>query len=67
MRGSRASYGTCNGEARRHFCLICFFVFLLRNLTGTFPDYPEVEEGGSAIIFSKKTPQQVQICLRDEV
>ncbi|XP_058155830.1 dynein regulatory complex protein 11 [Dasypus novemcinctus] len=30
-----------------------------RNLTGAFPEYPNVEEGGSAIIFSKKTPQQV--------
>ncbi|XP_077011650.1 dynein regulatory complex protein 11 isoform X2 [Tamandua tetradactyla] len=30
-----------------------------RNLTGTFPDFPNVEEGGSAIIFSNKTPQQV--------
>ncbi|KAM5268668.1 dynein regulatory complex protein 11 isoform 2-T2 [Hipposideros larvatus] len=30
-----------------------------RNLTGAFPDYPDVEEGGSAIIFSNKTPQQV--------
>ncbi|XP_039716147.1 dynein regulatory complex protein 11 isoform X1 [Pteropus medius] len=37
----------------RHWFIEC------RNLTGTFPDYPEVEEGGSAIIFSKKTPQQV--------
>lgn len=30
-----------------------------RNLTGTFPDYPNREEGGSAIIFSDKTPEQV--------
>ncbi|CAO2625407.1 Dynein regulatory complex protein 11 [Lemmus lemmus] len=30
-----------------------------RNLTGTFPDYPNEEEGGSAIIFSNKTPEQV--------
>ncbi|XP_063501846.1 dynein regulatory complex protein 11 isoform X7 [Symphalangus syndactylus] len=30
-----------------------------RNLTGTFPDYPDIEEGGSAIIFSNKTIQQV--------
>ncbi|XP_073925668.1 dynein regulatory complex protein 11 [Castor canadensis] len=30
-----------------------------RNLTGTFPDYPDVQEGGSAIIFSDKTPEQV--------
>uniref|UniRef100_A0A8C9BBA2 IQ motif containing with AAA domain 1 n=1 Tax=Phocoena sinus TaxID=42100 RepID=A0A8C9BBA2_PHOSS len=29
-----------------------------RNLTGTFPDYPKEEEGGSAIIFSNKTRQQ---------
>ncbi|XP_042851696.1 dynein regulatory complex protein 11 isoform X3 [Panthera tigris] len=37
----------------RHWFIEC------RNLTGTFPDYPHVEEGGSAIIFSNKTPQQV--------
>ncbi|XP_039084536.1 dynein regulatory complex protein 11 [Hyaena hyaena] len=37
----------------RHWFIEC------RNLTGTFPDYPKVEEGGSAIIFSNKTPQQV--------
>uniref|UniRef100_A0A8C8XAF0 IQ motif containing with AAA domain 1 n=1 Tax=Panthera leo TaxID=9689 RepID=A0A8C8XAF0_PANLE len=36
----------------RHWFIEC------RNLTGTFPDYPHVEEGGSAIIFSNKTPQQ---------
>uniref|UniRef100_A0A8B9XV30 IQ motif containing with AAA domain 1 n=1 Tax=Bos mutus grunniens TaxID=30521 RepID=A0A8B9XV30_BOSMU len=37
----------------RHWFIEC------RNLTGTFPDYPNEEEGGSAIIFSNKTPQQV--------
>ncbi|XP_032967309.1 dynein regulatory complex protein 11 isoform X2 [Rhinolophus ferrumequinum] len=37
----------------RHWFIEC------RNLTGTFPDYPDVKDGGSAIIFSKKTPQQV--------
>uniref|UniRef100_A0A8C6CQ65 IQ motif containing with AAA domain 1 n=1 Tax=Moschus moschiferus TaxID=68415 RepID=A0A8C6CQ65_MOSMO len=37
----------------RHWFIEC------RNLTGTFPDYPSEEEGGSAIIFSNKTPQQV--------
>ncbi|XP_066201272.1 dynein regulatory complex protein 11 isoform X1 [Saccopteryx leptura] len=30
-----------------------------RNLTGNFPEYPEADEGGSAIIFSNKTLQQV--------
>ncbi|XP_029394863.1 dynein regulatory complex protein 11 isoform X5 [Mus pahari] len=29
-----------------------------RNLTGTFPDYPNEEDGGSALIFSNKTPEQ---------
>ncbi|XP_004610952.2 dynein regulatory complex protein 11 [Sorex araneus] len=37
----------------RHWFIEC------RNLTGTFPDYPDAEEGGSAVIFSNKTPQQV--------
>ncbi|KAM9663601.1 dynein regulatory complex protein 11 [Trichechus inunguis] len=37
----------------RHWFIEC------RNLTGTFPDYPKAEEGGSALIFSDKTPQQV--------
>ncbi|KAJ8279351.1 hypothetical protein COCON_G00064170 [Conger conger] len=27
--------------------------------TGNFPDYPEAEDGGSALIFSDKTPQQL--------
>uniref|UniRef100_A0A669EMP0 Zgc:153738 n=1 Tax=Oreochromis niloticus TaxID=8128 RepID=A0A669EMP0_ORENI len=30
-----------------------------RNATGTFPDYPDEEDGGSALIFAEKTPQQV--------
>ncbi|XP_041913607.1 dynein regulatory complex protein 11 isoform X1 [Alosa sapidissima] len=27
--------------------------------TGSFPDYPEEEDGGSALIFAEKTPQQL--------
>ncbi|KAK1801419.1 hypothetical protein P4O66_022685, partial [Electrophorus voltai] len=27
--------------------------------TGSFPDYPEEEDGGSALIFAAKTPQQL--------
>nr|XP_015209575.1 PREDICTED: IQ and AAA domain-containing protein 1-like isoform X1 [Lepisosteus oculatus] len=27
--------------------------------TGSFPDYPEDEDGGSALIFAEKTPQQL--------
>ncbi|XP_062308782.1 dynein regulatory complex protein 11 isoform X3 [Osmerus eperlanus] len=27
--------------------------------TGTFPDYPDEEDGGSSLIFAEKTPQQL--------
>ncbi|XP_060788741.1 dynein regulatory complex protein 11 [Neoarius graeffei] len=27
--------------------------------TGSFPEYPDVEEGGSAVIFANKTPEQL--------
>ncbi|XP_032429162.1 dynein regulatory complex protein 11 [Xiphophorus hellerii] len=39
-----------------------------RNDTGLFPDYPTVDEGGSAIIFAEKTPQQLveEIALKEE-
>ncbi|XP_056629458.1 dynein regulatory complex protein 11-like [Triplophysa dalaica] len=29
-----------------------------RDGTGSFPDYPEEEDGGSALIFAEKTPEQ---------
>nr|XP_023422745.1 IQ and AAA domain-containing protein 1 [Cavia porcellus] len=37
----------------RHWFIEC------RHLTGTFPNYPDAEDGGSAVIFSNKTPEQV--------
>ncbi len=30
--------------------------------TGSFPEYPEEEDGGSALIFVEKTPEEVNIC-----
>ncbi|XP_051525636.1 dynein regulatory complex protein 11-like isoform X2 [Myxocyprinus asiaticus] len=30
-----------------------------RDATGSFPDYPEEEDGGSALIFADKTPEQL--------
>ncbi|KAJ6665373.1 hypothetical protein lerEdw1_004422 [Lerista edwardsae] len=32
-----------------------------RHITGKFPDYPDEEEGGSAAIFSAKTPEEVEL------
>ncbi|CAJ1060642.1 dynein regulatory complex protein 11 isoform X1 [Xyrichtys novacula] len=31
-----------------------------RDATGSFPDYPDVEDGGSALIFAEKDPQQLR-------
>ncbi|XP_053286786.1 dynein regulatory complex protein 11 [Pleuronectes platessa] len=31
-----------------------------RDATGSFPDYPDEEEGGSALIFAEKNPQQLK-------
>uniref|UniRef100_A0A3Q1F917 IQ and AAA domain-containing protein 1-like n=1 Tax=Acanthochromis polyacanthus TaxID=80966 RepID=A0A3Q1F917_9TELE len=30
-----------------------------RNATGVFPDYPDEDDGGSALIFAEKNPQQL--------
>ncbi|XP_065103972.1 dynein regulatory complex protein 11 [Paramisgurnus dabryanus] len=30
-----------------------------RDATGSFPDYPEEEDGGSALLFADKTPEQL--------
>ncbi|XP_028924517.1 dynein regulatory complex protein 11 [Ornithorhynchus anatinus] len=40
-------------EQIRHWFIEC------RNITGKFPDYPDEDEGGSAVIFAQKTPQEV--------
>ncbi|XP_033028258.1 dynein regulatory complex protein 11 isoform X2 [Lacerta agilis] len=30
-----------------------------RHMTGRFPDYPDEEQGGSAVLFAEKTPEEV--------
>lgn len=39
--------------------LIMSAFFFWSNVTGSFPDYPDEEDGGSAFIFAEKSPQQV--------
>ena len=34
-------------------------LFIFRDATGKFPEYPTEEEGGSAAIFVQKDPAQV--------
>uniref|UniRef100_A0A7M4FUI0 IQ motif containing with AAA domain 1 n=1 Tax=Crocodylus porosus TaxID=8502 RepID=A0A7M4FUI0_CROPO len=37
-----------------------------RHITGKFPDYPDEEDGGSTVIFSQKTPEQVSVSFSPE-
>ncbi|CAH8626047.1 unnamed protein product [Dicrocoelium dendriticum] len=36
-----------------------------RDATGRFPDYPDEDKGGSAAIFKEKTPEQLEIELKE--
>ena len=38
-----------------------------RDATGKFPDYPEDDEGGSAIIFKEKDPAELEAELKAKV
>ncbi|XP_078802654.1 dynein regulatory complex protein 11 isoform X2 [Oryzias latipes] len=51
MEGNNMS-NTLKSQVREWF-------FKCRNVTGSFPDYPDEEDGGSAFIFAEKSPQQV--------
>ncbi|CAH8522754.1 unnamed protein product [Heterobilharzia americana] len=37
-----------------------------RDATGKFPDYPEEDEGGSAVIFKEKTPEELERELQEK-
>ncbi|CAH8544129.1 unnamed protein product [Schistosoma curassoni] len=37
-----------------------------RDATGKFPDYPDEDEGGSALIFKEKTPEELERELREK-
>ena len=41
---------------------------MCRGATGKFPDFPDGEAGGSASLFSQKTPEQVsaELAAREE-
>uniref|UniRef100_A0A3Q3L930 Zgc:153738 n=1 Tax=Labrus bergylta TaxID=56723 RepID=A0A3Q3L930_9LABR len=38
-----------------------------RDATGSFPDYPDEEDGGSLLIFAEKDPQQVKYTLNQSM
>jgi hypothetical protein len=40
---------------------------LLRDVTGKFPDYPDEDEGGSALIFKNKTVKELENDLEELV
>jgi hypothetical protein len=35
-------------------------VFFCSDKTGKFPEYPSDDEGGSALLFKEKTPEEVE-------
>nr|CAB3255453.1 IQ and AAA domain-containing protein 1-like [Phallusia mammillata] len=37
-----------------------------RDATGKFPDYPDEEDGGSAILFKEKTPEEIEAELKNK-
>lgn len=41
---------------------LCRCTSLISDATGVFPEYPNEEDGGSALIFVEKNPQQVYCC-----
>uniref|UniRef100_A0A8C7XE57 IQ motif containing with AAA domain 1 n=1 Tax=Oryzias sinensis TaxID=183150 RepID=A0A8C7XE57_9TELE len=53
MEGNNMS-NTLKSQVREWF-------FKCRNVTGSFPDYPDEEDGGSAFIFAEKSPQQIDL------
>jgi hypothetical protein len=39
-------------------------VLFFSDKTGKFPEYPSDDEGGSALLFKEKTPEEVELCTR---
>ena len=37
------------------------FLYMYRDKSGKFPDYPDDDEGGSAAIFKEKDPAEVRV------
>ncbi|CAK8678578.1 unnamed protein product [Clavelina lepadiformis] len=37
-----------------------------RDATGKFPDYPDEEDGGSAILFKEKTPEEIEAEMKEK-
>jgi hypothetical protein len=38
-----------------------------RDATGKFPEFPEEDDGGSAVIFKEKDPEEVEKELKEKV
>lgn len=43
------------------------FVYNYRDSTGKFPEYPDEDDGGSAVIFKQKDPAEVEAELAGKV
>lgn len=44
-----------------------FFVAINRDATGKFPEYPDEDDGGSALIFKEKSPEELEAEMKEKV
>lgn len=45
-------------ESKLQYLFLCYF---FSDKTGKFPEYPSDDDGGSAMLFKEKTPEEVKI------
>jgi hypothetical protein len=38
-----------------------------RDATGKFPEYPDEDDGGSALIFKEKSPEELEAEMKEKV
>uniref|UniRef100_A0A8B9L4S1 IQ motif containing with AAA domain 1 n=1 Tax=Astyanax mexicanus TaxID=7994 RepID=A0A8B9L4S1_ASTMX len=56
----RRSWGRKLRSINISLTIFVFFLLYCRDATGKFPDFPSAEDGGSASIFSQKSPEEVR-------
>lgn len=42
-------------------------IFLSRDATGKFPEFPDEDDGGSSLIFKEKSPEELEAEMKEKV
>lgn len=45
----------------------CILFLIFRDATGKFPEYPDEDDGGSALIFKEKSPEELEAEMKEKV